>query len=67
MPTVIHIVSKGWEDMSLFFFFSFFFQLECGNVDCGRWHNESVVILTMGQKQDINSKTMSSSLSFDIF
>lgn len=49
--------------MSLFFFF----QLECGNVDCGRWHNESVVILTMGQKQDINSKTMSSSLSFDIF
>lgn len=64
MPTVIHIVSKGWEDVSLFFFF---FQLECGNVDCGRWHNESVVILTMGQKQDINSKTMSSSLSFDIF
>lgn len=57
MPTVIHFVSKGWEDVSGFFFF---FQLECGNVDCGRWHNESVVILTMGQKQDINSKTMSS-------
>lgn len=22
MPTVIHIVSKGWEDVSFFFFFN---------------------------------------------
>lgn len=65
MPTVIHFVSKGWEDV--FFFSFFFFQLECGNVDCGRWHNESVVILTMGQKQDINSKTMSSSCPLTFF
>lgn len=37
MATVIHFVCKGWEDV---FFFSFLFQSECGDVDCGRWHNE---------------------------
>lgn len=54
--------------MSFFFLFFFFFFF---SRNVAMWIVEdgimSVVILTMGQKQDINSKTMSSSLSFDIF
>lgn len=50
--------------MSFFFLFFFSRNVAMWIVEDGIM---SVVILTMGQKQDINSKTMSSSLSFDIF